>query len=63
MSGVLILLTISAVINILLAKVLMLKHEEMLQIKGMYRAEARRCARLEHESKLYREKCEVESMQ
>ena len=50
MAGVLFLLTFSAVINVLLAKVLMLKHEEMVQYKGMYIAEVRRCERLENQN-------------
>ena len=50
MAGVLILLVVSALINVLLAKVLMLKHEETAKYIGMYKAEARRCVRLEKQN-------------
>lgn len=49
MAGVLILLTISVVINVLLAKVLVLKHEETLRYRTLYKSEMKRCARLESE--------------
>jgi len=50
MAGVLFLLVVSALINVLAAKVLMMKHEEMLKYMGMYKAEARRCERLEKQN-------------
>ena len=50
MGGVLFLLVVSALINVLLAKVLMLKHEETAKYMGMYKAEARRCERLEKQN-------------
>ena len=50
MAGVLFLLMVSALINALLAKVLMLKHEEKVKYIGMYKAEARRCERLEKQN-------------
>jgi len=50
MAGVLILGAISAVMNILLVKVLILKSEETAKYMGMYKAEARRCGRLERQN-------------
>ena len=50
MAGVLILGAISAVMNIMLVKVLILKSEETAKYIGMYKAEARRCERLERQN-------------
>ena len=50
MAGVLILGGVSAVMNILLVKVLILKSEETAKYIGMYKAEARRCERLEKQN-------------
>ena len=63
MAGVLILLMISVVINVFLTKVLVLKHEETLRYRALYKSEMRRCARLESEKfGLYRKEPKMEDL-
>lgn len=63
MAGVLILLMISVVINVLLAKVLVLKHEETLRYRALYKAEMRRNTRLENENfRFYRKESKMEDL-
>lgn len=63
MAGILILLMISVVINVLLAKVLVLKHEEALRYRALYRAEMRRNIKLEDEKhKFYRKELKMEDL-
>ena len=63
MAGVLILLMISVVINVLLAKVLVLKHEETLRYRTLYKSEMKRCARLESEKfGFYRKEPKMEDL-
>ena len=63
MAGVLILLMISVVINVLLAKVLVLKHEETLRYRTLYKSEMKRCVRLESEKfGSYRKESKMEDL-
>ena len=54
MAGVLFLLMVSAIINVLLAKALILKNEEKAKYVGMYKAEAKRCEILENQKEKLR---------